>query len=253
MINELNYNTLGEIDYTNTNIDRRGNYLNSNYFPDYISEILKSKVVNKPVNPFQRPYTNFNPEFDTKPLWKNGNKLSTEHYLNTNTNLFQKLKGNFQANSANMSEGMENFANKVGATNPTDAILKGTNVVGDLANGLISTVAKPGSKAFAYSQGSQNAQNVVTPLANIPVAGEASKLIAGLIGGSLSARKAEFNKDMEDDMQRQLSYQRRNTLNVEQPDYYGQYMAKYGANPKMLEQRIIDDIYSDFDKYLKLS
>lgn len=42
-------------------------------------------------------------------------------------------------------------------------------------------------------------------------------------------------------------------MNVNQPSYYGNYMAKYGANPKMMEQRVIDDIYSDFDKYLKLT
>jgi hypothetical protein len=252
MINELNYNTLGEIDYTNTNIDRRGNYLNSNYFPDYTSEILKSKVVNKPVNPFQRPYTNFNPEFDTKPLWKNGNKLSTEHYLNTNTNLFQKLKGNFQANSANMSEGMENFANKVGATNPADAVLKGVNMLGDVTSGALSALAKPGSKGSAYAEGSQMAQSVVKPLENIPIVGQASKLISGIIGGALGARKQGIRNKEEDKQFKLTEYLDRNLITATTPSYYGQYHAKYGANPKMMEQRIIDDIYSDFDKYLKI-
>ena len=52
---------------------------------------------------------------------------------------------------------------------------------------------------------------------------------------------------------KQLEYLTRNMPAVNQPSYYGQYMAKYGANPKMMEQRVIDDIYSDFDKYLKLT
>ena len=31
----------------------------------------------------------------------------------------------------------------------------------------------------------------------------------------------------------------------------GQYMAKYGKNVRNMKQRIMDDIYTDFDKYMK--
>ena len=56
----------------------------------------------------------------------------------------------------------------------------------------------------------------------------------------------------EDKRKKQLEYDERNMMPiVNQPSYYGNYMAKYGANPKMMEQRVIDDIYSDFDKYMK--
>ena len=53
--------------------------------------------------------------------------------------------------------------------------------------------------------------------------------------------------------EKQLEYLTRNMPAVNQPSYYGNYMAKYGANPKIMEQRVMDDIYSDFDKYLKLT
>ena len=56
----------------------------------------------------------------------------------------------------------------------------------------------------------------------------------------------------EDKRKKQLKYDERNMMPIaNQPSYYGNYMAKYGANPKMMEQRVIDDIYSDFDKYMK--
>lgn len=67
------------------------------------------------------------------------------------------------------------------------------------------------------------------------------------LGSGIKTREEEKRK-------KQLKYDERNMMPiVNQPSYYGQYMAKYGANPKMMEQRVIDDIYSDFDKYLKLT
>jgi hypothetical protein len=138
-------------------------------------------------------------------------------------------------------------------TNPADAILGAVNMVGDVTTGAISAFAKPGSKGAAYAEGSQMAQSVVKPLENIPIVGQASKLISGVIGGALNARKQGIEDEETAKRDKQLEYLTRNTMNVNQPSYYGNYMAKYGANPKMMEQRVIDDIYSDFDKYLKLT
>lgn len=138
-------------------------------------------------------------------------------------------------------------------TNPADAILDGVNMVGDIATGAIGAFAKPDSKASAYAQGSAKAQSVVKPLEKIPILGQASKLFAGIIGGALEARRKGIENEETDKQNNQLEYLTRNTQSVSQPSYYGQYMAKYGANPKMMEQRVIDDIYSDFDKYLKLT
>ena len=137
-------------------------------------------------------------------------------------------------------------------TNPADAILGGVNMVGDIATGALTAFAKPGSKGAAYAQGSAKAQSVVKPLEKIPIIGQASKLISGIIGGALGARRQGIEDEETDKQNKQLEYLTRNTQSVSQPSYYGQYMAKYGANPKMMEQRVIDDIYSDFDKYMKI-
>ena len=138
-------------------------------------------------------------------------------------------------------------------TNLADAVLGGINMAGDVANGALTAFAKPGSKGTAYAEGSQMAQSFVKPLENIPIVGQASKLISGIIGGALNARKQGIEDEETAKRDKQLEYLTRNTMNVNQPSYYGNYMAKYGANPKMMEQRVIDDIYSDFDKYLKLT
>lgn len=136
-------------------------------------------------------------------------------------------------------------------TNPADAILGGVNMAGDVVSGALTAFAKPGSKGAAYAEGSQTAQSVVKPLENIPIIGQASKLISGIVGGALFAKKQGIEDDETAKRDKQLEYLTRNTINVNQPSYYGNYMAKYGANPKMMEQRVIDDIYSDFDKYMK--
>lgn len=137
--------------------------------------------------------------------------------------------------------------------NKADAILEDINKVGDVATGLLESIAKPDSKGMAYAEGSQMAQNVVKPLEKIPVIGQASKLISGIIGGALSARKQGIKNKEEDKQFKLTEYLNRNLMDLPQPSYYGQYMAKYGSNPKTLEQRVLDDIYSDFDKYMKLT
>ena len=125
-------------------------------------------------------------------------------------------------------------------------------MVGDVATGALTAFAKPGSKAAAYAQVSAKAQSVVKPLEKIPIVGQASKLISGIIGGALEARRQGIEDEETGKQNKQLEYLTRNTQTAQQPSYYGQYMAKYGANPKMMEQRVIDDIYSDFDKYMKI-
>lgn len=136
-------------------------------------------------------------------------------------------------------------------TNPADAILGGVNMAGDVVSGALTAFAKPGSKGAAYAEGSQMAQSIVKPLEDIPIVGQASKLISGIIGGALGARKQGIRNKEEDKQFKLTEYLDRNLITATTPSYYGQYHAKYGANPKMMEQRIIDDIYSDFDKYMK--
>lgn len=239
---------LDEIDYNNTSIDRRGNYLDINYIPDYILELLKSKEANKPNNIFQRPYTAFNPNVKAKSLFQNG---SNDNYLNENLTISQKFKKYYNLDN-NEGKKIDSFVDKIGAANPADAVLKGVNMLGDVTSGALSALAKPGSKGSAYAEGSQMAQSIVKPLENIPIVGQASKLISGIIGGALGARKQGIRNKEEDKQFKLTEYLDRNLITATTPSYYGQYHAKYGANPKMMEQRIIDDIYSDFDKYLKI-
>jgi len=233
---------LDEIDYNNTSIDRRGNYLDINYIPDYLLKLLKLKETNKPNNIFQRPYTAFNPN-------------------NENLTISQKFKKYYNLDN-NEGKKIDSFVDKIGAANPAasaadpaapaDAVLKGVNMLGDVTSGALSALAKPGSKGSAYAEGSQMAQSIVKPLENIPIVGQASKLISGIIGGALGARKQGIRNKEEDKQFKLTEYLDRNLITATTPSYYGQYHAKYGANPKMMEQRIIDDIYSDFDKYLKI-
>ena len=106
--------------------------------------------------------------------------------------------------------------------------------------------AKAGQIAGKYTEG----------LKNIPVYGEiiaaAIDSVARFTGGALNVRdRQEYNK-MKDRQDKVDEYKSRQAPLVYDPNKKGQYMAKYGANPKMMEQRIIDDIYSDFDKHFKL-
>ena len=133
----------------------------------------------------------------------------------------------------------------------TFSTLGAVNMAGDITTGALTAFTKSGSKGAAFAEGSQIAQSIVKPLEKIPIIGQASKLISGIIGGALSARKQGIEDEETEKRDKQLEYLTRNTITLNQPTHYGNYMAKYGANPKMMEQRVIDDIYSDFDKYMK--
>lgn len=210
-------------------------------------------------NPYITPYTNFPQE--ENPIQGFNNQNNNQMQVPVAQSNMQPYSTPYQTNY-NASNDQVNMDNKQADSmmtkstktpNPADAILGGVNMAGDIATGAIGAFAKPDSKASAYAQGSAKAQSIVKPLEKIPILGQASKLISGVIGGALNARKQGIEDEETAKKDKQLEYLTRNTMNVNQPSYYGQYMAKYGANPKMMEQRVIDDIYSDFDKYLKLT
>ena len=73
------------------------------------------------------------------------------------------------------------------------------------------------------------------------------------IGGALNARRQGIENEEMDKYNKLQEYTSRNTQAAQQPSYYGQYMYKYGSNIKNLEQRLIDDIFSDYDKFMKLT
>lgn len=192
---------------------------------------------------------NFYNEDYSKNLDRNWIVPQSENYMEGLTNSNKYL----DHNASGVKVGFENMkANIAGTSNPLDTVLGGVNMTGDLTNSALSAFAKPDSKASAYAEGSQMAQSVVKPLENIPIVGQASKLISGIIGGALSARKKAIENEEQDKQFKLTEYLDRNLITAKTPSYYEQYHAKYGANPKMMEQRIIDDIYSDFDKYLKI-
>jgi len=192
---------------------------------------------------------NFYNEDYSKNLDRNWIVPQSENYMEGLTNSNKYL----DHNASGVKVGFENMkANIAGTSNPLDTVLGGVNMTGDLTNSALSAFAKPDSKASAYVEGSQMAQSVVKPLENIPIVGQASKLISGIIGGALSARKKAIENEEQDKQFKLTEYLDRNLITAKTPSYYEQYHAKYGANPKMMEQRIIDDIYSDFDKYLKI-
>lgn len=210
--------------------------------------------------PYITPYTNFPQEENPVQGFTNMQQSNNQMQVPVAQSNIQPYSTPYQTNfdASNDQVNMDNkqadsmMSKTTKTPNPADAILDGVNMVGDVATGAINAFAKPGSKAAAYAQGSAKAQSVVKPLEKIPIIGQASKLISGIIGGALGARRQGIEDEETDKQNNQLEYLTRNTQSVSQPSYYGQYMAKYGANPKMMEQRVIDDIYSDFDKYMKI-
>lgn len=212
------------------------------------------------LNSFSTQYSNWNinEEFNPYSLYNTNPKImgnKAQRALPENTNTFSSQIPNKDGkmpmgDDGKIIGGIEGGI--MSKTNPADAILGGVNMAGDVVSGALTAFAKPGSKGAAYAEGSQMAQSIVKPLEDIPIVGQASKLISGIIGGALGARKQGIRNKEEDKQFKLTEYLDRNLITATTPSYYGQYHAKYGANPKMMEQRIIDDIYSDFDKYLKI-
>ena len=218
----------------------------------------------KDFNTFSTQYANWNinEEFDPYSLYNTdseimGNKAQMM-LLGNNSNTFSTKIQNKDGkifmdkdgkNPNIMNSSLQN--NMLTKINPADATLGAVNMAGDITTGALTAFTKSGSKGAAFAEGSQIAQSIVKPLEKIPIIGQASKLISGIIGGALSARKQGIEDEETEKRDKQLEYLTRNTITLNQPTHYGNYMAKYGANPKMMEQRVIDDIYSDFDKYMK--
>lgn len=184
------------------------------------------------------PYTNYNQNtMEEQPFDRNVNPYGDQY----TRSFFDNSQNNLPKNKM------------MGKLNMAESILENINTVNDFSNTLMTSLAKPNSKASGYAEGAMNAQSLTKPLEKIPVIGQASKLISGIIGGALSARKQGIKNKEEDKQFKLTEYLNRNLMDLPQPSYYGQYMAKYGSNPKTLEQRVLDDIYSDFDKYMKLT
>lgn len=164
--------------------------------------------------------------------------------------------------------GMQNKANKSVLDLPKINTPKATPDITGIASAafdgvynLGSTFAKGDTGASAYFQAGnyarETAKKFTKPLEMIPGIGtaiatginELTGLGAGLAG---VANRKDYNamKDRSDQID---NYKARQAPLVYDPNKSGQYMAKYGNNIKNMEQRVMDDIYTDFDKYLKLT
>lgn len=141
-----------------------------------------------------------------------------------------------------------------------DPVSMGLGVAGgamDATAQMLSSLGKEGSKAQAFGQGASNAMNIAgmatAPFKDIPVIGQAldavGKTLGFLIGGPLAARQAAIRSEEEDKAKKQQQYYERTTPTSLSTQ--GTAMAKYGKNVRNMKQRMIDDIYNDFDKYMK--
>lgn len=180
-------------------------------------------------------------------------------------NIGTNYKMSFDASNDEVNKGNAMADSMMGGkkqiTNPVSMGLDiGTKSM-DAAASLMSSFGKDNSKTKAFGQGASNAMKVAgtatAPFKDIPVAGKAidavGKTLGFFIGGSLEARRQGIENEEMDKYNKVQEYTSRNTQTIQQPSYYGQYMSKYGSNIKNLEKRLMDDIFSDFDKYMKLT
>ncbi len=226
-----------ELTQPTTNYYNWGNYGNQNSF-------LTPEQIN------QKPFQN------TVPL------ANTNMPQNIGTNYFTPYDAsNDQVNKDNQ---LANSMMKSSSKGLSDPVSMGLDVGGkslDATANLLGSLGKDNSKAKAFGQGASGAMKVsdsiTKPFESIPIAGKAistvGKTLGFIIGGALEARRQGIENEEMDKYNKVQEYTSRNTQTAQQPSYYGQYMSKYGSNIKNLEQRLIDDIFSDYDKFMKLT
>jgi len=226
-----------ELTQSTTNYYNWGNYGNQNSFltPDQIN---------------QKPFQN------TVPL------ANTNMPQNIGTNYFTPYDASDDRvhKDNQLASSMMKSSSK-GLSNP---VSMGLDIGGkslDATANLLGSLGKDNSKAKAFGQGASGAMKVsdsiTKPFESIPIAGKAidavGKTLGFFIGGALEARRQGIENEEMDKYNKLQEYTSRNTQTAQQPSYYGQYMSKYGSNIKNLEQRLIDDIFSDYDKFMKLT
>jgi hypothetical protein len=145
----------------------------------------------------------------------------------------------------------------LGATNPVSMGLNAAGGAMDATANLMASLGKEGSGAQAFGKGASEAMGVAgqitAPFKDIPVVGQAldvaGKVLGFLIGGPLEKRSADIRKEENKKAEKYADWAVKNQPSMVASQ--GQYMAKYGKNVRNMKQRIMDDIYTDFDKYMK--
>ena len=146
----------------------------------------------------------------------------------------------------------------------TDAMAKlnmATNIIGGAGDAVIQ-----GGSAIASMVGDESAGRALQKaggigkvaesfgnIVPIPGVGKALGAVASIFAAPFTAWGEHIATQEKNKGEADADFKMRNSGAITSNNPYGQYMAKYGANPKMMEQRVIDDIYSDFDKYMKLT
>lgn len=141
--------------------------------------------------------------------------------------------------------------------NPVSMGLNAAGGAMDATANLMASLGKEGSGAQAFGKGASEAMGVAgqitAPFKDIPVVGQAldvaGKVLGFLIGGPLEKRSADIRKEENKKAEKYADWAVRNQPSMVANQ--GQYMAKYGKNVSNYKQRIMDDIYNDFDKYMK--
>ena len=176
----------------------------------------------------------------------------------------QKMTPDLQGIRNRVNQSMQDIASKSKSPMNMNAVNKGLDIGGkslDATANLLGSLGKDNSKAQAFGQGASGAMNVASqvtaPFKDIPIAGKAidavGKTLGFFIGGALEARRKGIENKEMDKYNKLQEYTSKNTQTAQQPSYYEQYMSKYGSNIKNLEQRLVDDIFSDYDKFMKLT
>jgi LysM repeat protein len=211
--------------------------------------------------PFENPYQNMNLQQPNTPQFNIPKGQEIEPLASIGV---QKMTPDLQGMRNRANQSMQDIAPESKNPMNMNAVNMGLDIGAQsmsAAANLMGSLGKDNSKAQAFGQGATGAMNVASqvtaPFKDIPIAGKAidavGKTLGFFIGGALEARRQGIENEEMDKYNKLQEYTSRNTQTAQQPSYYGQYMSKYGSNIKNLEQRLIDDIFSDYDKFMKLT
>ena len=241
-----------ELTQPTTNYYNWGNYGNQNSF-------LTLDQINQ--KPFENPYQNMNLQQPNVPQFNIPKGKEIEPLTSIGA---QKMTPDLQGIRNRVNQSMQDIAPESKSPMNMNAVNMGLDIGTQpmsVAANLMGSLGKDNSKAQAFGQGATRAMNVASqvtaPFKDIPIAGKAidavGKTLGFFIGGALEARRQGIENEEMDKYNKLQEYTSRNTQTAQQPSYYGQYMSKYGSNIKNLEQRLVDDIFSDYDKFMKLT
>ena len=181
------------------------------------------------------PYSNYK-QFNVDP-----NQANTE----LDYNVVKKVTGNnIPMNNIPGKIDPTMILGSIGAAG--DAITQGGSAIASMAGD--ETSAKALQKAGAIGKVAESFGNIVP----IPGVGKALGAVTSIFAAPFTAWGEKIAEIQTNKENAKKDYVATNTPGISQPSYYGQY-TKYGSTIKNMEKRIIDDIYSDFDKYMKLT